>query len=231
MCTRRKTLVAAVISALVGSATSASPLSVTAATPACAAQCISIFSKELGNYKQPGFVEDVLGGFTSVGQPVGLKQGSSLDTSQDLIPTGGHIVSDFYKSGMVSAEVNARYGSLKAAQIEYAPDGKPTGLCVGLSKVAYEHEAATLRPCTLRYLTVWIIDTADSPATAAAGYFPIVNASTTDFTRPYAMSLSKIEIANHETPRIYVAQLQFAGSDKTLTDQQLWGAHFGVLTP
>lgn len=231
MHTKRKMLVAVVILALAGSATAATSLSATAATPACAAHCISIFSKELGSYKLPGFVEDVLGGSTSVGQPVGLKQGSSLDTSQDLIPTGGHIVSDFYKSGMLSAEVNARYGSLKAAQIEYAPAGKPTGLCVGLSKVAYENENATLQPCAVPSLTVWIIDTADSPATEAAGYFPIVNASTTDFTRPYAMSLSQAEIANHETPRIYVAQLQFGGNDKTLTDQQLWGAHFGVLTP
>jgi hypothetical protein len=33
---------------------------------------------------------------------------------------------------------------------------------------------------------VWIVDTADSPATAPAR-FPIVNGSTTDFTHPFAM--------------------------------------------
>ncbi|MGB8907232.1 MAG: hypothetical protein WCC84_00645 [Candidatus Cybelea sp.] len=228
--THKITDVAAML-ALAGSLTATGTISATAATPACGTHCISIFSKELGNYKQPGVVEAVFDGPAAVGQVVILKQGSSLDTWEDLVPTGGHVVSDFYKSGMVSAEVNARYGSLKAAQIEYAPEGKPTGLCVGLSKTAYENEGLTLQPCSVPVLTVWIIDTADSPTTAGAGYFPIVNASTTDLTRPYAMSLSQTEIANHETLRIYVAQLQFQGADKTPTDQQLWGAHFGVLTP
>jgi hypothetical protein len=207
----------------------AATVSATAATPACGAQCISIFSKELGSYKAPGVVEDVAGGSAIVGQPVILYRAANSITSEDLVPVGGHVVSDFYKSGLVSAAVNARYGSLKAAQIEYAPEGKRSGLCVGLAKIAYQHEAATLQPCSVPALTVWIIDTADSPATAGAGYFPIVNASTTDFTRPYAMSLSQTEIANHQAPQIYVAQLHFEGADKTLPDKQLWGAHFGAL--
>lgn len=227
----RKIMDVATMLALASSLTAAGTISATAATPACGARCISIFSKELGNYKQPGVVEAVFDGPATVGQLVILKQGSSLDTWEDLVPIGGHVVSDFYKSGMVSANVKARYGSLKAAQIEYAPGGNASGLCVGLSKVAYENEGLTLKSCTVPALTVWIIDTADSPTTAAAGYFPIVNASTTDLTRPYAMSLSQSEIANHETLRIYVAQLQFQGADKTPIDQQLWGAHFGVLAP
>jgi hypothetical protein len=221
----------AALLALAGSLTAAGTISATAATLGCGAQCISIFSKELGTYKQPGVVEAVFDGPATVGRFVILKQGSSLDTWEDLVPTGGHVVSDFYKSGMVSAAVNARYGSLKAAQIEYAPGGTATGLCVGLPKVAYENEGLVLEPCTVPALTVWIIDTADSPSTAATGYFPIVNASTTDLTRPYAMSLSQTEIANHQTLRIYVAQLQFQGVDKAVPNQQLWGAHFGVLTP
>jgi hypothetical protein len=46
------------------------------------------------------------------------------------------------------------------------------------------------------------------------------------------MSLSQTEIANHETLRIYVAQLQFRGNDKTLTNRQLWGSlrRFDALT-
>jgi len=214
---------------LIGCVSVTATLSATAATPACGPHCISIFSKEFGTDERPGVVEDVLDGAATVDQPVILKQGSGSDTSQDFIPTGGRLVSDFYKSGMVSAEVNSHYGSLKAAQIEFAPEGKPTGFCVGLAKVAYENEGLTLRPCSVPALTVWIIDTTDSPATAAAGYFPIVNASTTDFSRPFAMDLPQSEVANHETLQIHVSQLQFS-SDKTLQDRQLWGTHFGVLT-
>ena len=226
-----KALSAMLILALTGSVTVFGTLAVRAATPGCGAQCISIFSKELGSYTKPGAVESIFDGSANQGQHVVLTQGSNPTTWQDLIPTGGHIVADFYKAGMVSADVNARYGSLKAAQIEYAPDGKPTGLCVGLQQVAYQNEAATLQPCTVPALTVWIIDTADSPATAKAGYFPIVNASTIDFVQPFAMSLSQAEVTNHETPQIYVSRLQFRGSDKTLDDGQLWGAHFGPLSP
>jgi hypothetical protein len=229
MSTRPKILAGVATLVLIGYASVAGMLSATAATPACGPHCISIFSKELGTDKQPGAVEDVLDGSATVDQPVILKQGSGSDTSQDFIPTGGHLVSDFFKSGMVSADVNSHYGSLKAAQIEFAPEGKPTGFCVGLEKVAYENEGLTLRPCSVPALTVWIIDAADSPSTGAIGYFPIVNASTTDFTRPFAMDLPQNEVDNHQTLQIHVSQLQFS-SDKTLPDRQLWGAHFGVLT-
>jgi hypothetical protein len=64
-----------------------------------------------------------------VGEPVGLKQASGSDSSEDIVPRGGH-VSDFYVAGMVSAEVNTHYGSLQAVQQEHAPFGIPTGLCV-----------------------------------------------------------------------------------------------------
>jgi hypothetical protein len=230
MSIRRKMFVPVAAVTLVGYACVVGTLSSTAATAACGPHCISIFSKELGTYKQPGVVEDVLDGAATVGQPVILKQSSGSDNSEDLIPTGGRLVSDFYKSGMVSSQVNSRYASLKAAQIEYAPGGKPTGLCVGLAEVANANEGLTLQPCSVPALTVWIIDTADSPATSAAGYFPIVNASTTDFSRPFAMDLPQGEVANHQTLQIHVKQLQF-GSDKALPDRQLWGAHFGALTP
>ena len=228
---KHKTLGVVATLVLAGSVSATDTLPARAATSACGAQCISIFSKELGNYKQPGAVEDVLDGIATAGQPVILKQGSGVDSSADLIPTGGHTVSDFYKSGMVSADVNSRYGPLKAAQIEYAPGGKPTGLCSGLAKLPYENEGLTLVPCNVPALTVWIIDTADSPTTAAAGYFPLVSASTTDFARPFAMVVSQTEVANHATLHIYAGQLQFNGSDKTLPDSQLWGAHPGVLGP
>lgn len=231
MSIRPKMLLAVATLTLVCCVGAGGTLSATAATPTCGPHCISIFSKELGTNKQPAVVEDVLDGAATVDQPVILKPVSGLDTSQDFIPTGGHLVSDFYKSGMVSAEVNSHYGSLKAAQIEFAPEGKLTGFCVGLAKVAFQNEELTLRPCSVAALTVWIIDTADSPATAAAGYFPIVNASTTDFSRPFAMDLPQNEVANHETLQIHVSQLEFSVSDKTLPDRQLWGAHFGVLTP
>jgi hypothetical protein len=160
-----------------------------------------------------------------------LKPGSLSDASEDNLPVGGKVVGDFYTDGMVSAAVNTKYAGLKAAQIEFAPGGKPTGLCVGLARAPYRNEGLTLQHCNVPGLTVWIIDTPDSPSTAAAGYFPIVNAATTDFVHPYAMDLPNYEVANHETPQIRANKLQFLGSNKTLPDRQLWGAHFGPSIP
>jgi hypothetical protein len=200
--------------------------SATAATPACGSNCISVFSRELGTYAQPNFVEDILGGQAKAGQPVGLAKASGSDPSEDIIPQGT-TVSDFYAEGMVSAAVNHNYGPLQAVQQEYAPSGTPTGLCVGLASVAYENEGLTLQPCSSPGTTVWIVDRELSPV---AGYFPIINASTTDFSRPFAMALPRDElVSGHQTLQMQVRRLQFLGNDKTLPDRQLWGAHKGTL--
>ncbi len=212
---------------IVGGVSAAATGPAGAATPQCGMGCISVFSSELGTYAHPNFVEDILGGEANVGQPVGLKPASGSDPSEDIIPHGGH-VSDFYAAGMVSAEVNNHYGSLKAVQQEYAPFGMPSGLCVGLASVAYQNEELTLQPCSVPATTVWVLDPALSPSTP--GYFPIINASTTDFSHPFAMDLPRNEIASdQQTLPMHARHLQFLTDEKTLPDRQLWGAHFGVL--
>ena len=85
--------------------------SASAATPACGQHCISVSAA------QPNFVEDILGAAAQVGQPVGLKQASGSDSSEDILPRRGK-VSDFYAAGMASADVNDHYGSLQVVQQE-----------------------------------------------------------------------------------------------------------------
>ena len=229
MSIKRKMLGAVAALTMVGVVSGVQAFSARAATPACGAQCGSVFSRELGTYAQPNVVEDVLDGLANVGQPVILKQASGSDPSEDIIPHR-ELVSTFYAAGMVSAAVNDHYGGLLAVQQEYAPFGIGTGLCVGLPSVAYQNEGLTLRPCNVPGVTVFIVDTRDSPTTAAAGYFPIVNASTTDFSRPFAMDLPQDEVASaHQTVQIRIRHLQFLTEDKTLRDRQLWGFHPGVL--
>jgi hypothetical protein len=215
---------------VVGIVTVGGTTSAGAATAACGQGCISIFSHELGSYAQPNAVEDVLQGVAQAGQPVILKEPSGSDPSEDLLNMPGPHVSDFFASGMVSAEVNSRYGNLVAAQIEYAPSGMGTGLCVGLATVAYQNEGLTLQPCNVSARTVWIIDTPDSPATAAAHIFPIVNGSSTDFSNPFAMSLRQDAISSDvQTLQIVARRLQFRSGEHVLPDSQLWGALFGPL--
>jgi hypothetical protein len=65
-------------------------------------------------------VEAVLQGVGKAGQALIPRRASSSDPSEDLKPRGGP-VSGFYAAGMVSAAVNRHYGTLRAAQLEYAP--------------------------------------------------------------------------------------------------------------
>jgi hypothetical protein len=212
--------------AVVGSAAATGSLPASAATPACGANCVSIFSKELGSYTSPGPVESVLGGQATVGQPSVLEPASGSASSEDWMPRSG-LVSDFYARGLVSAKVNSHYGSDRATEIEYAPFGMGTGLCVGLETVAFQNEGLTLQPCSASARTVWILDVADSPATAPE-YFPIVSGSTRDFRRPFAMDLPQDEVvSDQQILQIHVRRLQFLTDEKTLPDRQLWGAHFG----
>jgi hypothetical protein len=200
-----------------------------AASPQCGDGCISVFSSELGTYDQLNFVEAVLGdGGAKIGQPVGLKHANKFDPTQDIKPDGpfeNATVSAFYAAGMVSAAANRHYGHLLAVQQRYAPLGMETDLCVGLASVV-QNEGLTLQPCTVPGTTVWVVQT---DLAIAPGYFPIINAATTDFRRPFAMHLPRNEVASGKPLQMQARRLQFLTGEKTLRARQLWGAWPGEL--
>lgn len=205
------------------------PLSASAATPACGGNCLSVFSPELGTYAHPNFVEHVFGGIARVGAPTGLNTASSSDPSEDWINPHPGVVSDYYALGLVSADVNRHYGSLTASQLEYSPEGIPTGLCVAAAVDPYQNEPLSLQPCTIPGRTVWIIGTSLSPTTAAAHLFPIVSGATRDFAHPFAMSYPRHPNTNKTLPPIRLRHLQFEGPQRTLPTNQLWGVYRGIL--
>ena len=154
-----------------------------------------------------------------------MHRASSSDPAGDfIIPPARAPVSDFFADGMVSAAVNAHYGSETAVQVEYAPFGKATGLCAAVATTAYQNEGLSLQPCSTPGTTVFILDTADSPATAP-DYFPIVNGSTTDFTHPFTMTIHG-NPAHKLFPQIKLQQL--IGNPAHVPDNQLWGSEFGT---
>jgi hypothetical protein len=67
---------------------------------------------------------------------------------------------------------------------------------------------------------VFIIDFADSPSTASS-YFPIVNASTTDFTHPFTMTIDG-NPAHKPFPQITLQHMHDNPAD--VPDNQLWQA-------
>ena len=225
--TTARTVMAALT--IVGGASAAATLPASAATPACGPSCPSVFSSELGTYAQPKFVEQVFGGKASVGQSTGLNTASGSDSSEDFINPHPGTVSDYYAMGLVSDAVNRHYGALTASQLEYTPSGMPTGLCVGVAADPFQGEALSLQPCTIPGRTVWIIDTADSPATAAAHYFPIVSGATSSFSRSFAMTYPSHVNTTATLPPIRLRHLQFHGAEHAVPARQLWGVLTGAL--
>ena len=189
-----------------------------ASTTQCGSACVQISSKLYG----PGFVESAFQGIAAAGQPTILHAASNSEPTGDFINPLGHpvLVSTFYAQGMVSAAVNAHYMNEPAVQVEYAPDGQPTGLCAGVATTAYQNEGLSLQPCSTPGTTVFVIDFADSPSTAPY-YFPIVNASTTDFTHPYTMTIDG-NPADKPFPQITLQRMH--GNPTDVPDNQLWQA-------
>ena len=223
MFTRKMSALTATLALFGASAAAAlSANAATAATPQCDMKCSSVYNKGLG---LPGPIEDVLDGVATVGQPVILKPNTNFDPSEDQISHVG-TVSGYYAAGMISAEANSHFaGSSKAVQIEYAPNGDATGLCVGLDSLPHENQGLTLQPCSTPYVTVWILDFGHSPV---PGYFAIINSATTDFGHPFAMSLNSDETSSSQhLLQILVRRLQWGNGDKTLPDDQLWGIKLG----
>jgi hypothetical protein len=99
-----------------------------------------------------------------------------------------------------------------------------TDLCVGLASVK-QNEGLTLQPCT-DATTVWVVHT---DLAIPPGYFPIVNAATTDFRRPFAMHLPRNEVASGRPLQMQARRLQFLTGEDTLRARQLWGVWPGEL--
>jgi hypothetical protein len=224
MSIKSKLLAPAAVLTLAGGLSTMGTVAASAATPQCGAACIQIFSKEFGTYASPGFIESVFLGIPLAGVPTIVHRASSFDPAGDFIVPQKGPVSTFYAEGMVSAAVNAHYGSERAVQVEYAPYGHATGLCSAVATTAYQGEGLTLQPCSTPRTTVFIIDVADSPATAPA-YFPIVNASTTDFTHPFTMTIHG-DPAHKLFPQIKLQHL--VGNPAHVPASQLWGSEFGT---
>jgi hypothetical protein len=221
----RKALTTAAMLTMATGICATTTLTANAATPACGSGCLEVFSPRFGTADNPGFVETVLHGKARIGAPMVLSAASNTNTASDIIP---HLktVSGFYASGMVSAAVNQHYGPLFAAQLEYAPSGKATGLCVGLAHPAYENESLSLQPCTVTGSTVFIVDSPDAPA-ATPMYTPLIIGSTDDFVHPWTMVYYGMP-TDRPTPRIRVSHLERTRSGAVPIDQ-LFGTAHGIL--
>ena len=231
MSIKSKVLAAAGVLTLAGGLSGIGTVAASAATPQCGGGCVEVYSAKYATATSLGWVETVLLGIPLPGVPTEVRPASGSNPAEDLIiPTGRPVqVSTFYAEGMVSAAVDAHYGNEPAVQIEYAPYGKPTGLCTAVAVTAYQNEALSLQPCSAPGTTVWIIDGNDSPATASQmpSHFPIVNGSDTDFVHPFAMTILGNPAHQAYTPIILQ---HLMGNPSSVPANELWGAAFGPVS-
>ena len=200
----------------------AGTVAASAATPQCANKCIT---PRTAAY--PGFVETVLLGIPLRGAPTIVSPAASWNPAEDFtVPTGGPVNASYFSAnGMVSAAVASHYGGpgYLALQIEYAPYGKPSGLCSGIPAIAYQDQALSLQPCRTPDTTVWILDFKDSPI---PGDYSIINASTTDFAHPFVMTILGNPAHQPYTP---IIMQHLTGNPGHVPANQVWSTAAGTL--
>jgi len=251
---KSKLLAGAATLALVGGVGTMGALSASAATPSAGPNAIDIFSRAFGTHRTPNFVLDVLRQGAKVGQPIILFRTSNTDPAEDFVPSIQRTTADFFAAGLVSSAVALHYGCIPATQaggnfpncglngvddpaieLEYAPFGVDSGLCVGVAATARQGEGVTLQPCGVSAKTVWIIDANDSPATLNRGYVPLINGSDTNFSHPFVLSYPANGFPTDKPrPQLQVKNLTGFSHGRgtpigSVNDTQLCGADFGVL--
>jgi len=221
-----------------------------AATPSCGFTCINLFSREFGHHTSPNFVMDVLRQGSNTGQPIILFRTSQDDPAEDFSLAFQGTTSDFYAAGMVSSAVALHYGCTHsvfpncdagvddpAFEFEYAPYGVDSGMCTGVGTTAAQGTKVALEPCGVSGKTVWIADTADSPATLRSEYVPLINGSDTNFSHPFVLTYPSNGYPT-DTPRPQLVTKNLTGFTQgvffapelgTVDDTQLWGGDFGIL--
>jgi hypothetical protein len=222
MSIKSKVLAAAAVLTLAGGLSAVGTGAASAATPQCGTSCLT---PESAAY--PGFVEAVLFGIPLRGVPTIVSPASGSNPAEDFILATGTPVSAayYYAKGMVSAAVVSHYRGkdYAAVQIEYAPYGKPTGLCSSVATTAYQDEALSLQPCSTPDTTVWILDFADSQI---QDDYSIINASTTDFTHPFVMTILGNPAHQLYTP---IIMQHLTGNPGNVPANQLWATAAGTL--
>src|ERR1700721_3354455 len=235
MSIKSKVLAAAATLTLVGGVAVAGALTAggaSAATPSCGTSCINIFSHQFATPTSPNYVVDVLRQGEKTGQPIILFRTANFGPAEDWTLAFQGTTADFFAAGLVSSSVALHYGCIggvnfpdcfgfpnatvndPAFEIEYAPFGVDSGLCLGVAATAFNDEGVTLQPCGVSSKTVWISDIFDSPDTLFHGYIPLINGSDTNFSHPFVLTYPKNSVPT-DTPRPQLVVNNLTGASHT----------------
>jgi len=210
---------AATLTVIVGVG-AAGTLTANAATSACGPSCASLYSPALSLPAFPeAYVLDVPGP-TQIGGRVILGQENGTNPGEDFRLEFEGTVHDYFLAGLISSGLDALYSSLNVYEMEYAPGGVDSGLCVGAFPVSLQ-ECGT---STLK--TVWIFD----PQQTGFGTFDaLINLATNNPQHPDSLTAVlpglapvTLPLATNFFPSLPIAL-------QPLVEHQLWGVVYGVL--
>jgi hypothetical protein len=141
----------------------------------CGMGCVNLFNQKFGTADVP----TVPGGAETAGWPVSFSAAED-STTQDWADAFQGTVSLFYAAGLMNATLDKYYGPDRVIEIQYAPKGVYSGLCLGAS----QNTLVTLQSCGVSAGTLWILDTADTNG----GYTPFITGDDSQYPAPYVLT-------------------------------------------
>jgi hypothetical protein len=221
MSVKSKVLAVAAALTLAGGVGAAGTLPASAATTTCGQSCTDLYSRAFSFLHHPLFTLDVLKQHAG-NSPVGLYAASDGNPGEDFTVSGMEPVSKV-KAGRVSAAVAKHYASDVAFEIQYAPNGAPTGHCVGVATAAGQGTEVSLRPCGASGKTLWIVD---SWRSITGSFVALINGSNTNFSTPYVLTYPAAPFGVFRSGPLETSALADSGR---VPANQLWSAASGAL--
>lgn len=174
-----------------------------ATTPSCGYGCVNFQNAHSGG------VLDVFKRTAKIGQPIIEWGNSYIDPAEDFVVAAQGTVHQFYKAGLASAALNLHYSHFEAYEIEYAPYGANTGLCVGVAHTAGNGTPVTLQQCGASAKTLWVKHR-DYDYNGAT---PLINGSDNNFSHPYVLTDTANGLKTYNLTKF---------SNGVVYDTQLW---------
>jgi hypothetical protein len=222
MSVQSKILAVAAALTLAGGVGAAGTLPASAATTTCGQSCTDLYSRAFSFLHHPLFALDVLKQHVAT-SPVGLYAASDGNPGEDFTVSAMVPVAKL-KKGLVSAAVAKHYASDVAFEIQYAPDGAPSGRCVGVGTTTGQGTEVSLRPCGASGgKTLWIVD---SWRSITGSFVALINGSNANFSTPYVLTYPAAPFGVFRSGPLETSALADSGR---VPANQLWSAASGAL--
>jgi hypothetical protein len=157
------------------------------ATPACAKQCLDIYSRVLGrhtilNAYVPG--DTGIGG--KAGQKINLNYAGNTHPNEDFTLAIDGTVGDYCGTELAATSVACiDYRDNPVVELDWTPYGNQTDLCAGTSGPLHSGENLTLRQCGVYEGTLLIPDTDN----VTHRYLPLIDGADASFSHPEVLTV------------------------------------------